>query len=193
MKPRRLALGSLACGLLASPPAAPEPLVEAARAQIGITRSYDGRYARIPYPGGDVPLERGVCTDVLIRAYRRLGIDLQQRIHEDMAAAWSSYPNPWRQKHPDRSIDHRRVPNLATFFARHGTSLPVTARPADYGSGDIVTWELPRGLPHIGLVSSQSSPAGVPLIIHNIGYGTREEDILFQYRITGHYRYRPER
>jgi len=175
--------------LLATPP---DRLVEAAMAQVGVTTHYDGRYQRIPYPGGDVPLNRGVCTDVLIRAYRKLGIDLQRLVHEDMMKAWTSYPNPWRMKSPDRSIDHRRVPNLATFFGRHGTALPLSGDAAFFQPGDIVTWQLPSGLPHIGLVSKGRSEQQVPLIIHNIGQGTRIEDILFQFKITGHYRYFPE-
>lgn len=175
--------------LLATPP---ERLVEAAMAQVGVTTHYDGRYQRIPYPNGDLPLDRGVCTDVLIRAYRKLGIDLQQRVHEDMVKAWTSYPNPWRMKSTDRNIDHRRVPNLATFFGRHGATLPASSDSASFLPGDIVTWQLPGGLPHIGLVSKARSEGKVPLIIHNIGHGTRLEDILFQFKITGHYRYFPE-
>lgn len=175
--------------LLAAPP---EHLVEAAMAQVGETTRYDGRYQRIPYPGGDVPLDRGVCTDVLIRAYRKLGIDLQKRVHEDMVKAWASYPNPWRMKSTDRNIDHRRVPNLATFLGRHGTTLSCSGDAATFLPGDIVTWQLPSGLPHIGLVSNTRSEKRVPLIIHNIGQGTRQEDILFQFKITGHYRYFPE-
>lgn len=170
----------------------PDLLVDAAMAQIGVTKQYDGRYARIPYPGGDVPLERGVCTDVLIRAYRKLGLDLQRLVHEDMVAAWASYPNPWRMKSTDRSIDHRRVPNLATFFGRHGSTLTVSDEAAVYQPGDIVTWRLPSGLPHIGIVSKQKSPAGIPLMIHNIGFGTQLDDILFRYKITGHFRYFPD-
>jgi hypothetical protein len=175
--------------LLAAPP---DRLVEAAMAQVGVTTGYDGRYQRIPYPGGDVPLDRGVCTDVLIRAYRRLGVDLQRLVHEDMVKAWASYPNPWRMKATDRSIDHRRVPNLATFFGRHGKTLALPGETTSFLPGDIVTWRLPNGLPHIGLVSNARSEKQVPLIIHNIGEGTRLEDILFRFEITGHYRYFPE-
>lgn len=184
---RLLPILAMACALQASPP---EDLIQAAKEQIGVTTQYDGRYVRIPYPGGDVPQEGGVCTDVLIRAYRHLGIDLQRKVHEDMVAAWSAYPNPWRMRRTDRSIDHRRVPNLATFFRRHGTTL-ATTREAVYRPGDLVTWLLPGGLPHIGIVSDQHSQAGVPLILHNIGRGTQLEDMLFSYRITGHYRYFP--
>jgi len=167
------------------------PLVDAAKSQIGVTLRYDAGYQRIPYPGGDVPLDRGVCTDVVIRAYRRQGVDLQVLIHEDMVKAWAAYPNPWRLKSTDKNIDHRRVPNLATFFRRHGQSLPMNRDPRAYPPGDIVTWQLPGGLPHIGLVSNDKNRSGVPLVIHNIGQGTRLEDCLFEYPITGHYRYTP--
>ncbi len=168
-----------------------ERLVDAAREQIGVTVGYDGRYERIAYPGGDVAPERGVCTDVLVRAYRLLGIDLQQRVHEDMQRAWSAYPKTWGLARPDSNIDHRRVPNLATFFARHGTKLPVTDDARDYAVGDIVTWRLASGVPHIGLVSGGS--VARRRVVHNIGAGTREEPVLFDYTITGHYRYAPAR
>lgn len=168
-------------------------LVAAARTQIGVTRRYDPRYRRIPYPGGDVPLDGGVCTDVLIRAYRAFGIDLQGLVHQDMRTAWEAYPKDWGLKAPDPNIDHRRVPNLSTFFARHGRSLPARRIPEDYHPGDVVTWRLPSGLPHIGFVSDRRSPAGTPLVIHNIGWGTQEEDRLFAYTLTGHFRYLPKR
>lgn len=166
-------------------------LASAARAQIGVTILYDSSYQRIAYPGGDVPLDRGVCTDVVIRAYRTIGIDLQKLVHEDMRQAWNAYPHPakWGLKSTDTNIDHRRVPNLATFFRRHGTSIGVTGRPADFRPGDIVTWQIQPSLPHIGIVSDQVSAAGTPLVIHNIGYGATLDDILFAFPITGHYRY----
>jgi len=148
-------------------------------------------YRRIRYPGGDVPLERGVCTDVIVRAYRHAGIDLQVLVHQDMANAFDAYPRAWGLAHPDSSIDHRRVPNLATFLRRHGTVLPMTSRASDYRPGDIVTWRLPSGLPHIGLVSERPATASRYLVLHNIGAGARLEDILFAYRVTGHYRYDP--
>jgi len=166
-----------------------DQLVAAARTQIGMTVHYDGSYQRIAYPNGDVPLDRGVCTDVVIRAYRALGVDLQKRVHEDMRRAWKAYPSNWGMKGPDRNIDHRRVPNLATFFRRHGTALKPSAQPQDYQAGDIVTWRLPQGLPHIGIVANARSPSSAPLIIHNIGAGTQLEDVLFAFPITGHYRY----
>lgn len=167
-------------------------LADAAKAQVGVTLRYDSRYQRIPYPGGDVPMDRGVCTDVVIRAYRHFGIDLQALVHKDMAGAWGEYPNLWRLKSPDRNIDHRRVPNLAAFFKRHGQVLPISKDQRTYLPGDIVTWRLVSGLPHIGIVSDQRSKAGIPLVIHNIGWGTMLEDRLFDYEVTGHYRYLPE-
>ena len=164
-------------------------LVTAARKQIGITVRYDPAYTRIAYPGGDVPASRGVCTDVVIRAFRTQGMDLQRLVHEDMRTHFSKYPNKWGLRAPDRNIDHRRVPNLQIWFARAGWSIAVTERAEDYRAGDLVTWMLPGNLPHIGIVSDRKTTLrGVPLIVHNIGQGTREEDILFDYRITGHYR-----
>ncbi len=194
--PRWLLPIGLALGLSAFPvqlfAAPPDLLVDSATAQVGVTTSYDGRYRALSYPGGDVPMDRGVCTDVLIRAYRHLGIDLQQRVHQDMSAAWEAYPKLWRLKAPDRNIDHRRVPNLQTFFARQGASLPPSREPSAYRPGDMVTWQLPQGLPHIGIIARTRTPNGTPLVIHNIGQGAQVEDILFRYRITGHYRYFPE-
>jgi uncharacterized protein YijF (DUF1287 family) len=166
----------------------PEFLVAAARGQIGVTVSYDPAYRKLAYPNGDVPMNTGVCCDVVIRALRRQGLDLQKELHEDMAAHFSEYPRKWGLKKPDPNIDHRRVPNLMTYFDRKGYSRPVTKNAADFAPGDIVTWLLPGGLTHIGIVSDRKTSSGSPLIIHNIGSGTREEDILFAYRITGHFR-----
>lgn len=167
-------------------------LIKAAKSQIGVTLHYDSAYQQINYPGGDVPLERGVCTDVVIRAYRQLNVDLQSLVHEDMKKAWGEYPKIWGLKTPDTNIDHRRVPNLAVFFKRHGQSLPLSqASSKQFLPGDIVTWRLPTGVPHIGLVANQYGTSGNPKIIHNIGYGTRMEDHLFSYEITGHFRYAP--
>lgn len=164
-------------------------LVDAARRQIGVTIDYDPAYTPIAYPGGDVPIARGVCTDVVIRAFRTQGVDLQQRVHEDMRAHFAIYPQKWGLRGPDSNIDHRRVPNLQTWFARDGWSIAVTDRAEDYRAGDLVTWMLPGNLPHIGIVSDRKTRLrGVPLVIHNIGRGTREDDILFDYNITGHYR-----
>ncbi len=178
------------CGFSLAAAAAPgEDLVSAAKTQIGVTLTYDDRYEQLAYPGGDVPLERGVCTDVLIRAYRKLGIDLQQLVHQDMSGAWNAYPHAWQLKAPDRNIDHRRVPNLQVFFTRHGSALAPSTDARAYLPGDIVSWTVPPKFPHIGIVSGEKSPAGVPLVIHNIGAGTQLEDRLFAWPITGHYRF----
>jgi uncharacterized protein len=151
---------------------------------------YDGAYRRLAYPGGDVPADRGVCTDVVIRAYRSIGIDLQQRVHEDMRAAFAAYPKQWGLNKPDPNIDHRRVPNLQTYFKRQRAQLPVSRDATVYQPGDLVTWMLPGNLPHIGIVTERRSHDGVrPLIVHNIGQGPKLEDMLFDYPITGHYRY----
>ncbi|MBU2886302.1 DUF1287 domain-containing protein [Gilvimarinus agarilyticus] len=157
--------------------------------------TYDGSYRAIGYPNGDVPEHIGVCTDVVIRAYRTLGVDLQQLVHEDMLAHFDLYPSQrmWGLSKTDTNIDHRRVPNLQTFFARHGTELAQSNTAADYQAGDIVSWMLPGNLPHIGIVTNQmSAQTNRPLIVHNIGAGPRLEDVLFAYPITGHYRYRPD-
>lgn len=163
-------------------------ILEGAERQVGVTVLYDGSYRRLAYPGGDVPPERGVCTDVVIRAYRNAGIDLQVLVHEDLRRAFAAYPRMRGVPRPDRNIDHRRVPNLATFFARHGTVLPASRDAGDYRPGDIVTWRLASGLPHVGIVSARVS-GGRPLAIHNIGAGTVFEDVLFAHPITGHFRY----
>jgi uncharacterized protein YijF (DUF1287 family) len=168
-------------------------LVAAARAQVGITTIYDPAFVKLAYPGGDLPRERGVCTDVIVRAYRdAFGIDLQQLVHADMLASFANYPPMWGLRAPDTSIDHRRVPNLKVFFRRKGRELPVTRSPADYAPGDLVTQELPGGLLHIAIVSdTRSQDRTRPLVIHNIGRGTMVEDTLFAYRITGHFRFGP--
>lgn len=163
------------------------PLVESARSQIGVTTKYDPAYVSLDFPMGDVPMDRGVCTDVVVRAYRQQGKDLQALVNADMKQAWAKYPKIWGLKSTDSNIDHRRVPNLQVFFTRHGQSLDVTDNPADYKAGDLVTWDL-SGRPHIGIVSNRAKN-GTPLIIHNIGVGTQENDILFRFKITGHYRY----
>jgi len=166
-----------------------QDLADTAKTQIGVTLHYDSRYQKLAYPGGDVAMDRGVCTDVIIRAYRKFGIDLQVLVHQDMVKAWNQYPHAWGLKSTDKNIDHRRVPNLATFFKRHGQSLPVGNDAKAFLPGDIVTWQLASGVPHIGLVSSERSKTGIPLVIHNIGNGTLLEDRLFEFKITGHYRY----
>jgi uncharacterized protein len=165
-------------------------LVSAGLSQVGRTLAYDPGYSPIAYPGGDVPLARGVCTDVIIRAYRAaLGIDLQKRVHEDMAAQFDRYPQNWGLRSPDSNIDHRRVPNLRRFFERQGAEL-AGRMPVHFTPGDIVTFKLPGNLDHVGLVSSNpAQQAQHFLVIHNIGRGAQEEDILTQFAITGHYRY----
>jgi len=169
-------------------------LVEAAWQQTQQRVVYDGAYQRITYPMGDVAPDRGVCTDVIIRAYRALGVDLQQLVHEDMKASFSLYPKHWGLTRPDSNIDHRRVPNLQTYFKRHGQSLGVPRAADALQAGDMLTWMLPGNLPHIGLVSARRSADGErPLIIHNIGAGPKEEDALHVAPITGHYRFVPQR
>lgn len=162
-------------------------------AAISLTKNrvyYDATYYRINYPNGDVPADRGVCTDVVIRAYRKFGIDLQQLVHEDMKNNFALYPRNWGLKRTDKNIDHRRVPNLQTFFMRKGKRLTVTQKPSDYLPGDIVTWDIGSNVPHIGIViDKKSSDNIVPLIVHNIGAGQEISDCLFKYKITGHYRF----
>ncbi|MBL4618596.1 MAG: DUF1287 domain-containing protein [Marinicaulis sp.] len=157
---------------------------------------YDASYVRLEYPGGDVAADKGVCADVVVRALRTLDIDLQKLVHEDMVAAFSSYPQHWALSRPDRNIDHRRVPNLETFFTRKGVAQSISTDPADYLPGDIVAWNL-RGaeggwLPHIGIVTDRMGSSGVSLVVHNIGAGPQLEGVLFDWKITGHYRYRGE-
>lgn len=155
---------------------------------------YDGSYVSIAYPGGDVPANTGVCTDVIIRSYRQIGADLQRLVHEDMLANFKAYPSKriWGLNATDSNIDHRRVPNLQTFFERKGEALPITDNSTAYKPGDIITWMLPGNLPHIGIVTNKVSPeTGKPLIVHNIGPGPKLEDTLFSFPITGHYRYVP--
>lgn len=152
--------------------------------------SYDPGYYRISYPNGDVPSDRGVCTDVIIRAYRKVGIDLQKEVHEDMLANFDKYPKLWGLSRPDTNIDHRRVPNLMRFFARHGSAKPVSLRAEDFAPGEIVFWNLGGGVLHVGIVSDErSADDGRYLIVHNIGGGQVLEDCLFRYEITGHYIY----
>jgi len=155
---------------------------------------YDGSYRRLEYPGGDVPDNVGVCTDLVIRAYRGAGIDLQRLVHEDMVAHFELYPALWNLSRPDSSIDHRRVPNLQTFFRRAGAEVRVSDAADDYKPGDLVTWMLPGNLPHIGIVVDRRSGDGQrPLVVHNVGAGPELDDTLFNYPITGHYRYKGPR
>lgn len=179
----------LALGLLLSAtPAAASELVEAARTQVGVTVTYDPAYVRLDYPMGDVASDRGVCTDVVIRAYRAVGLDLQQAVHEDMRAHFDAYPALWGLRRPDRNIDHRRVPNLETWLRRQNAELNASTDPEAYQPGDLVTWRLPGNLPHIGIVSDRRSTDGRPLVIHNIGAGTQEEDVLFAWTVTARFR-----
>jgi hypothetical protein len=151
---------------------------------------YDPGYVRIAYPGGDVPAETGVCTDEVIRSYRAVGIDLQKEVHEDMAANFSAYPSKWGRQSPDSNIDHRRVPNLMVFFSRKGETLPITKNSDDYAPGDLVTWDLGGGTTHIGIVVDQKGLLNRRYLVeHNIGAGPKIEDVLFDWKITGHYRY----
>ena len=165
-------------------------MLEGAIAQAGVTTGYDPSYVALEYPGGDVPEKTGVCSDVVVRAFRKAGIDLQKEVHEDMKAARSEYPKKWGAIAPDRNIDHRRVLNLMTYFTREGKSLPLNDNAADYQPGDIVAWELTSGIDHIGIVTNMLSDSEDRyLIVHNIGAGTRIEDVLFAWTIKGHYRF----
>ena len=166
-----------------------QKLVTDARLQIGKTISYDPTYTQLRYPIGDVSISKSVCTDVVIRALREQNMDLQQLIHEDMKKNFHAYPKKWGLKSPDKNIDHRRVPNIATYFKRKGYQVKnSTYKLQDFKAGDIITWDLGKGLVHIGIVSDKKTSTGVPLIIHNIGQGTKEENILYSFTITGHYR-----
>lgn len=166
-------------------------LLENAFRQTEITKSYDPAYVVIPYPNGDVPMETGVCTDVVIRAFRAAGVDLQKEVHEDMTGNFAVYPKKWNLPKPDTNIDHRRVPNLRKFFERKEKALPVTDKAENYKPGDVVSWDLnDQGMTHIGIVSSIFNESTKRYsIIHNIGGGARVEDVLFDWKITGHYRY----
>jgi len=184
------ALSVLAAGVSLN---AEERLVQAAIERTKHQVTYDGSYISIDYPNGDVPKEIGVCTDVIIRSYRQLGIDLQQLVHEDMRDNFSMYPKKWGHTKPDKNIDHRRVPNLRAFFTRYGESYKVSSKADTYKAGDLVTWMLPGNLPHIGIVIDEKSVDGErPLIVHNVGSGPVKQDFLFAFRITGHYRFFPK-
>ena len=166
-------------------------ILTAARKQVGVTLSYDPAYVTLAYPGGDVPREKGVCTDVVIRALRDgLSQDLQKLVHEDMKANFSAYPKNWGLSRPDKNIDHRRVPNLQAYFKRSGYRVADTKDVTKFLPGDLVTCTVPPNLPHVMIVSDKKTDGGVPLVIHNIGAGAREEDVLFTYPLTGHYRWK---
>ena len=165
-------------------------LVNAALAQVGVTTSYDPAYVKIAYPGGDVPEDRGVCTDVVIRALRQVHVDLQKLVHEDRAKAPDAYAHDSCSRELDTSIDHRRVPNLMVFFRREGKQVPIGTQPADYLPGDIIAWRLPSGLLHVGLVTDRLAPGTTRhLVVHNIGEGAQCEDVLFAFTVIGHYRW----
>jgi uncharacterized protein YijF (DUF1287 family) len=165
-------------------------VVDGATEQVGKTTGYDASYQKIDYPNGDVPIETGVCSDVIVRAFRKGGIDLQKDIHDDMKGNFSSYPTKWNLSKPDTNIDHRRVPNLQTYFTRKGKSLATTGGSENFLPGDIVTWDIGGGVDHVGIVVNVwYKPSQRYLIVHNIGGGTLMEDVLFAWKITGHYRY----
>ena len=175
-------------------PAAASPqlkqFIEAAIEQSKVTTGYDPSYVGLEYPNGDVPTNTGVCSDVLVRAFRKVGIDLQKELHEDMTRAWSEYPRKWGARGTDANIDHRRVLNLNTYFTRQGKSLPITDSRADYLPGDVVAWELSDGVEHIGILTNLWSEADEHyLVVHNIGSGARIEDVLMAWKVIGHYRY----
>ncbi len=162
-----------------------------AREQLNVTKKYSQEYFTLNYPNGDPPLETGACTDVVIRAFRSAGVDLQKELHEDIKANFASYPNKWGLQRPDTNIDHRRVPNFQTFFTRRGKSIPVSLRPESYQPGDVVSWDINgKGMTHIGIVSHLwNERTRRYLVIHNVGGGAMAEDRLFSWKITGHYRY----
>lgn len=162
-------------------------IASAAAAQVGVTRHYDPSYVALRYPGGDIPLDRGVCADVVVRAFRAIGVDLQQAVHEDMARNFRDYPQMWNLRGPDANIDHRRVPNLMRFFERKGKAL---GRDASWEPGDVVAWMLPNGLYHIGIVSNVRNGSNSDYaVVHNIGAGAQREDVLRAFKIIGHYRW----
>lgn len=189
----RIKILLICCALLSYTNCVGQTGLSLAAAAIELTKDrviYDPTYFKLSYPGGDVPSNKGVCTDVVIRAYRKVGVDLQQRVHEDMVNHFDEYPKLWGLSKTDSNIDHRRVPNLMKFFSRHGTVLAKSRQPNDYLPGDIVTWSLGGGLVHIGIVINQKSADGLrPLIVHNIGNGQEISDCLFSHPITGHYRF----
>jgi uncharacterized protein YijF (DUF1287 family) len=187
------------CGLLPGQvnPAAPETLatkreqlVNAALAQVGVTTNYDPEYVKLSYPGGDVPIDRGVCTDVVIRALRKVNVDLQVLVHDDKKKSPEAYPREWGKSPLDANIDHRRVPNLMVLFKHEGKQQPLSRSGADYLPGDIVVWRLPSGLLHVGLVTDRLAPGtSRPLMVHNIGEGAQCEDVLFRFALVAHYRW----
>lgn len=165
-------------------------LIDGAVEKVGVTTSYDPSYQKLQYPNGDVPIETGVCSDVIVRSFRKAGTDLQKEVHEDMKGNFSAYPTKWGLKGTDANIDHRRVPNLQTYFSRKGKQVATTGSADTFMPGDVVTWDLGGGIDHVGLVVNVwHKPSQRYLIVHNIGAGTRMEDVMFAWKITGHYRY----
>lgn len=188
----RILWGFIFFTLFAGQAFANEALVSAAQDRLKHRIHYNGAYLKLDYPGGDVPSNIGVCTDVIIRSYRAaFGFDFQKAVHEDMKVNFSAYPKIWGLKRTDSNIDHRRVPNLETYLKRQGASLGVSRKVSNFKPGDIVSWRLAGNLPHIGIVSDRKSGIGTPLIIHNVGSGPQEEDVLFLYKVNGHYRFIP--
>ena len=193
------AIAAASFGLAQTRPAGTNPreafrdkLVAAAIERTNHSVKYISTYVHLDYPGGDVPADTGVCSDEIIRVFRAVGVDLQKEVHEDMVKNWAAYPPKarWHQSRPDANIDHRRVPNLMVFFSRKGESPPISLRAEDYSPGDIVTWDLGGDVPHIGMLVNVKSPdTGRLLIVHNIGQGPKMEDVLFNWKITGHFRY----
>ncbi len=184
-----LSVGLWACGIAtadAQPARTSAAIATAAERQVGITIHYDPSYRRLRFPGGDVPPDRGVCSDVVIRAFRAIGVDLQAEVHADMRRNFRLYPQLWGLRRPDPNIDHRRVPNLMFFLTRRGKSLPIRGA---YEAGDVVVWRLDNGLHHIGIVSEKRGRSGRLLVVHNIGAGARLEDVLDSFEKIGHYRW----
>lgn len=179
--------------LIKNPKTSAEKIVNGAKIQAIDRVRYDAAYLTIPYPNGDVPKDQGACTDVVVRALRSAGYDLQKLIHEDMSAHFSLYPQKWGMRGPDSNIDHRRVPNHITFMKRFGRSLPLATEgeaAKTWKAGDLVYWTLtPSSLTHCGVISNERNAHGIPLVIHNIGPTARQEDCLNSWRIIGHFRY----
>lgn len=182
----KVILASAAAAILLASADERARIASAALTQVGVTKLYDSSYAQLRYPGGDVPVERGVCADVVVRAFRAIGADLQLLVHEDMRKNFRAYPQMWGLRHADANIDHRRVPNLMRFFERRGKAVAIAGA---YEPGDVVAWMLPNGLYHIGVVSPSTTPGGTHLVVHNIGDGAQNEDVLHAWRIIGHYRW----
>ena len=188
---RSILFFTLSCGALLAQEAFPAKLIKAARSQVGVTTSYDPDYVALTYPMGDLPRERGVCTDVVIRALRECGADLQELVHLDMKKNFAQYPKIWGLKGTDKNIDHRRVPNLMTYFTRRGFSQPKSDDATRFQPGDLVTCLVAKKLPHVMIVSDKKGSSGHYMVVHNIGAGTKEEDCLFDFPHTGHFRWKP--